>query len=70
GIAPGTVLWPDGGRFADEALREKITAAIPLGRVGSPEDVAAAVVFLARSPFLTGIVVPVDGGRLAAGAGE
>ncbi len=70
GIAPGTVLWPDEGRFADEALREKITAAIPLGRVGSPEDVAAAVVFLARSPFLTGIVVPVDGGRLAAGAGE
>jgi len=32
-------------------------------REGSPEDVAEAVVFLEKSKFLTGIEIPVDGGR-------
>ena len=70
GIAPGTVLWPEEGRFADEGLRQRITAAIPLARVGTPEDVARAVVFLARNSYVNGVILPVDGGRLAAGGGE
>jgi len=38
----------------------------PLKRHGSPDDIAAAVVFLAESDFVTGIFLPVDGGRLVA----
>lgn len=71
GIAPGTVMWPeDDPRFADEGLRARIARAIPLGRIGRPEDVAQAVVFLAANSFINGVILPVDGGRLAAAAGE
>jgi len=59
-VAPGTVLFPES---LDEAERARIVSKIPLGRVGSPEDVARAVRFLASQPFLTGQVLAVDGGR-------
>ena len=36
---------------------------IPLGRIGTPEDVARAVLFLAKEPFITGEILTVDGGR-------
>ena len=39
-----------------------LLAAIPLGRMGQPEEVAEAVAFLARSPYITGEVLRVDGG--------
>lgn len=63
-VAPGTVrtrVWDDQGgpdRLADR---------YPLGRVGEPEDVAAAIAFLASSDaaWITGHVLPVDGGLLA-----
>ena len=35
----------------------------PAGRIGTPEDVAGAVLFLLRSPFVTGAVIEVDGGQ-------
>lgn len=63
-VAPGTVLWPDG---YSAALRRTLTARIPLRRAGDPGDVAEAVRFLARSPFVTGAVIPVDGGRHLSG---
>jgi 3-oxoacyl-[acyl-carrier protein] reductase len=46
--------------------REPIVRAVPLGRIGTPEDVAAAVVWLASdaAAFVTGTVLSVDGGRL------
>ncbi|HVW24163.1 MAG TPA: SDR family oxidoreductase [Polyangiaceae bacterium] len=59
-VAPGMVLSPDG---FDAALAERIGKRIPLGPIGSPEDVADAVLFLARSPFITGHEILVDGGR-------
>lgn len=70
GVAPGTVMWPEEDpRFAEGSeIRARIERAIPLGRIGTPEDVARAVVFLAQSPFITGQALAVDGGRLAAGA--
>lgn len=57
GIAPGPVAVQPGQeeRRASETL---------LGRTGSPEDVAAAVVFLASAEFVTGTSLVVDGGRL------
>lgn len=59
-VAPGTVLLPDD---IDAALAARIHARIPMGPVGTPEDVAEAVLFLARSPFITGHEILVDGGR-------
>lgn len=72
GVAPGTVAWPeDDPRYAaGSAVRERILRAIPLGRIGRPEDVAEAVLFLASSSFITGQVLAVDGGRLAGGGAE
>jgi pteridine reductase len=63
GIAPGTVAFPEG---YDSARREQITRRIPLGRIGAPEDVARAARFLIEEDFLNGVILPVDGGRLAA----
>lgn len=69
GVAPGTVAWPeDDERFAEGSpVRASILRAIPLGRIGEPDDIARTVVFLARSQFISGQTIVVDGGRLAAG---
>ncbi len=61
-VAPGPVLLPEG---SSAAFRKAVVAATPLRRIGSPEDVASAVVFLLEgSDFITGVLLPVDGGRL------
>ncbi len=62
GIAPGPVLWPEAGMAA--GLQQEIIARTPLGRAGSPADVARAVRFFAtEAPFVTGQILAVDGGR-------
>jgi 3-oxoacyl-[acyl-carrier protein] reductase len=43
--------------------RAKFLGSIPLGRFCLPEDVAEAALYLAGAPFLTGVELPVDGGR-------
>ena len=50
------------GKHRDE-IRAERNAAVPMGRMGSPWEVAAAAVFLASDecPFLTGAVLPIDG---------
>lgn len=61
-VAPGPVLPPEGR--GNEAVKG-VVARTPLGRVGSPQDVVAAVLFLLEgSDFVTGAMIPVDGGRL------
>jgi pteridine reductase len=60
GVAPGAVIWPEG---EDPTERELEIQRIPLGRVGSPLDVAEAVAFLWASEYLTGVTLRVDGGR-------
>ncbi len=64
-IAPGAVLWPESGKaYADQ---KELVARTPLKRAGSPEDVAAAVLFLLRdAKFSTGQILKVDGGRALA----
>lgn len=57
-IAPGAVLLPDG---TDEAVRAQAAAKIPLQRIGTAEDVARAVVFLAENDFINGQVLAIDG---------
>jgi NAD(P)-dependent dehydrogenase (short-subunit alcohol dehydrogenase family) len=48
-------------------MKERFKATIPMGRMGKPEEIAAAAVFLAsaESSFITGIDLPVDGGLVA-----
>jgi pteridine reductase len=66
GIAPGPVLWPEGG--LDEDLQKKIIARTALKRRGSPADVArAALYFATDAPFVTGQILAVDGGRSLGG---
>lgn len=68
-IAPGAILpWP-GHEASDPAWRRRGDH-IPARRVGSPEDIARAVVFLAESEFITGAVLPVDGGERLVVAGR
>lgn len=59
-VAPGTVLPPTG---MDDALCARLAARAPLERIGSIDDVAEAVVYLASAPFVTGQELIVDGGR-------
>jgi NAD(P)-dependent dehydrogenase (short-subunit alcohol dehydrogenase family) len=60
-VAPGAVLPPES--YSEEQLRSLAEAA-PLRRLGSPEDVVTAVLYLASASFVTGQVLAVDGGRL------
>jgi pteridine reductase len=62
GVAPGAVMWPsDGSSYDDQAA---MLARTPLGRAGTPEDVASAVLWLLRdAPFVTGQIIRIDGGR-------
>lgn len=64
-VAPGAVLWPESGKaYTDQ---QQLVARTPLKRAGSPEDVAAAVLFLLRdAKFTTGQILKVDGGRALA----
>ena len=58
GIAPGAILaaaW-EKERF------EKVLQRVPLGRAGKPEDIANAVKFLESADYVTGLILPVDGG--------
>jgi pteridine reductase len=62
GVSPGAIAWPEDGQF-DATERQRIVDTTPLGRVGSPEDIAQAVHFLACAPYITGQILAVDGGR-------
>lgn len=67
-VAPGPVLWPDESEIDtfNAAERSRIVAQTMLKRAGTPEDVADAVCFLAcHAPYVTGHILPVDGGRHA-----
>jgi NAD(P)-dependent dehydrogenase (short-subunit alcohol dehydrogenase family) len=59
GVAPGSILPPPG---QSEAYLANLAHTNPLNRIGEPEDIAEAVLFLVRSRFITGQVIYVDGG--------
>lgn len=60
GVAPGAILFPESTSAAEQA---RVLDRVPAGTVGSPVDVATAVVFFATAPdYVTGTILPVDGG--------
>ena len=62
-VAPGSIITP-GTSNIDEGSQKATMAKIPLGRLGKPQDIAAAVAFLASegAGYITGQVLVVDGG--------
>ncbi|HGO6126043.1 TPA: SDR family oxidoreductase [Burkholderia cepacia] len=64
-VSPGliaTPLWSKIDAEARDRMYEGAAARLPVGRVGQPEDVANAVLYLASTPYATGSTVLVDGG--------
>jgi NAD(P)-dependent dehydrogenase (short-subunit alcohol dehydrogenase family) len=65
-LAPGPILTDNLERAGEEAQRQAAMA-MPMKRIGSPEEVASAVVWLCsdRAAFISGATIPIDGGKLA-----
>lgn len=63
-ILPGPVMLPD--NLTEHEVKGAVAGTL-LKRVGRPEDVADAVVFLVENDYITGVCLPVDGGRTIAG---
>ena len=61
GIAPGFISTDMVASMKPEAL-EKMTAQIPLRRLGTPEEIAATAVFIFENDYLTGRIIETDGG--------
>ena len=65
-VAPGAILWPENP--SDAEARDAMLARTPLGRIGTPAEIAEAVRWLLfDARYCTGQVIAVDGGRLLAG---
>jgi len=62
-VCPGAVLFPE---WYSPTMRQEVIDGIPMGREGTPRDVAGATAYLATAPFVTGQTLCVDGGRLVA----
>ena len=68
-VCPGVIETPmTATLLADPAWREMMLRRHPLGRLGQPEEIAAAILYLAsdEAGFVTGVALPVDGGYTAA----
>lgn len=63
-VVPGPVLRPAG---EPESVLDAVAAALPVGHIGSPQNIAYACVFLAMNDFATGAILRIDGGEGLAG---
>ncbi|GAA5003148.1 pteridine reductase [Pseudoluteimonas lycopersici] len=62
-VSPGAILWPEGGKDAD--AQAALLARTPLGRIGTPQEIAEAALWLLRDArYCTGQALHVDGGRM------
>jgi pteridine reductase len=63
GVSPGSILWPENEHEMSQNQKNTMIDKIPLKRQGKAKDIADTVVFLANSPYITGQIISVDGGR-------
>jgi 3-oxoacyl-[acyl-carrier protein] reductase len=72
GVAPGVITTPFHERFTPPGMREAMASGIPIGREGTPEEVAGAVVFLAspRADYLVGEIIEVVGEIIEVNGGQ
>jgi NAD(P)-dependent dehydrogenase (short-subunit alcohol dehydrogenase family) len=65
-VAPGSIITDRIGSLSDEQ-RAPIVQSVPMHRIGLPEEVGATVAWLCsdEAAFITGSVIPIDGGQLA-----
>jgi len=68
-VVPGSVATAasEAAVAGNQAVQDAIHDTIPMGRSGTPDEIAAAILFLAsdEASFITGVELPVDGGKLA-----
>ena len=65
GVVPTAMTQSPRGGDDPQARLQALTQIHPLGRLGSPEDIGAAVAFLLEATWITGVALPVDGGLLS-----
>lgn len=65
GVSPGVNIFPDDTHHANlnHTTQAILAQSVPLGKIGEPDDIAQAVLFLANAPYITGQIIAVDGGR-------
>lgn len=65
GVSPGVNIFPDNNQNSqlNDNTKARLMASVPLGKIGTPQDIAQAVLFLAQTPYITGQILAVDGGR-------
>lgn len=62
-VSPGAIAWPEKDNALSENIKATIIESTPLKKHGKPEYIAQAVLALIENPFITGVNLPVDGGR-------
>lgn len=65
GVAPGVNILPDvdSDQALDDTQQQSIIDSIPMQRIGTPDDIAQSVLYLAKASYVTGEIINVDGGR-------
>lgn len=66
GVSPGMITTPFHDRYTPPEVRDQLTSSLPIGREGTPEEVASVISFLASpaANYLVGEIVEVNGGQL------
>lgn len=65
GVSPGVNIFPEDNSNAhlNDQTQQILTQSVPLACIGTPDDIAQAVLFLSQSHYITGQIIAVDGGR-------
>lgn len=65
GVSPGVNVFPENAQnqHLNNDTQQALIESVPLGKIGTPQDIAQAVEFLATAPYITGQILAVDGGR-------
>jgi len=63
GVAPGTILWPEGEAELSDVAQKELLSKVPLAKQGRVEDIISTVNYLTKAKYTTGEIIAVDGGR-------